>query len=55
MACGLKGTVCEALILIVGPTYKKLAATWVISAAWLHYLILLDNDTLKCDLQNVFR
>lgn len=55
MACSLKGTVCEALILVAGPTYKKLAATRVISSVWLHYLILLDNVTLKCDLQNLLR
>lgn len=55
MARSLKGTVCDALILVVGLTYKELASTRVISAAWLHLPILLDNVTLKCDSQNLFR
>lgn len=55
MACSLKGTVCEALILVVDPTYKMLAATRVKLSAWLNCQIFLDNVTLKCDLQNLFR
>lgn len=55
MARSLKGTVCDALILVVGLTYKELASTRVISAALASLPILLDNVTLKCDSQKLFR
>lgn len=46
MACSLKGTVCEALILVVDPTYKMLAATRVKLSAWLNCQIFLEPKLL---------